>query len=238
MSNSIHSLFPSSSGHSTDPVMVSMDSVRLVVKDKDIRSFIITEGILVTVGLQDSTWCFNLYKEASCVATSKLFKKLAGFLFPTVETVPNNSTDAKDLMLDSIPALASVYPSSSSKEHRNQQNYSLNPLLFKLLFGVDATLISSPVILCGLPDGRLVSFPLFLPALGNPKGKQPIRILYSLKQPVTFIGTSVIEEPGPQSLVVIGQRGRILLVTANRPGSDGKPADYSKFAGYLTLVLF
>ncbi|XP_062859041.1 Fanconi anemia core complex-associated protein 100 isoform X2 [Trichomycterus rosablanca] len=221
----------SSTGHCDDPAlsMVSKDSIRLVIKDENVSSFIITEGVLVTVSLQDSTWSFNLYKEASCSTRSTLIQKLAGFPFPAVATVPNNTTDARDWMLDSLPTLTSIYPSSSSKEHRNKHNYYLNSLLFRLLFGVDAALVNSPVIFCGLPDGRIVFFPLLLPALTTSRGelKQPIRILYSLEQPVTYIGTSVIGELGPQSLVVIGQRGRILLVRANQTTSDGKPADYN-----------
>uniref|UniRef100_A0A4W5PD12 Uncharacterized protein n=1 Tax=Hucho hucho TaxID=62062 RepID=A0A4W5PD12_9TELE len=85
-------------------------------------------------------------------------------------------------------------------------HFLLEPLLFKLLFSVDAALINFPMILCGLLDGHLCSLPLRLP------GRPGLRIgeLHRLEQSITFILT--LTNGGPQCLVAVGQQGRVVLV--------------------------
>uniref|UniRef100_A0A8C2GR71 FA core complex associated protein 100 n=1 Tax=Cyprinus carpio TaxID=7962 RepID=A0A8C2GR71_CYPCA len=92
------------------------------------------------------------------------------------------------------------------------------------------TCLNSPVILCGLPDGRICCFPLLVPTLAGPTGEQrsPVRVLQSLEQPVVFIGTCVSGEHGPQCLVAVGQRGKLLMVKSKQTNLEGKKADYSK----------
>ncbi|KAL7856861.1 hypothetical protein SRHO_G00157600 [Serrasalmus rhombeus] len=193
---------------------ISRDSI--VIEDGKMQAFILVEGILVTVSLQESFWSFDLYKVPNCSTGATVYRKHASV------HVSQNTVGAR---IGSAPVLASVYPSkdSSFKGRTCQGHYLLEPLLFRLLFGVDAALVHSPVILCGLPDGRLFFFPLLLPSWGEQKPR--IRMLHSLEQPVTFMGTSVIGEQGPQCLVIVGQMGRILLIRASQTSSDGKAAD-------------
>lgn len=204
------------------------------MKDGSVLSFTIAEDILITVSLQESVWSFHLYELPRCSSTSTVLQKRAGFHVPAVTGVPLNDVDLQ-ARTSSAPTLTCIYPNPSSKGHECKRHPRLDPLLFWLLFGVDASLINSPIILCGLPDGRLVFFPLLLPALTSSRGEQktPVRICYSLEQPVSFIGTSVIGDQGPQCLVVIGQRGRILLIRANQRSSERKPADCSKVYSFL-----
>ncbi|KAL7869337.1 hypothetical protein AOLI_G00133250 [Acnodon oligacanthus] len=193
---------------------ISKDSV--VIEDGKMQAFLLVEDVLVIVSLQESFWSFDLYKVPNCSTGATVYRKHASV------QVPQYTVGAR---IGSAPVLASVYPSkdSSSKGRTCQGHYLLEPLLFRLLFGVDAALVHSPVILCGLPDGRLFFFPLLLPSWGEQKPR--IRMLHSLEQPVTFMGTSVIGEQGPQCLVVVGQMGRILLIRASQASSDGKAAD-------------
>ncbi|XP_053367336.1 Fanconi anemia core complex-associated protein 100 [Clarias gariepinus] len=204
-----------------DPALsvVSRDSV--LVNHGDVLSFNVAEGILVTAILQESFWTFHLYE---LQPSSNKFKKHAVLKFPAVKGLSHNDVDVQDRM-SSAPTLTFIYPNSSPKAHACKRHPCLDPLLFRILFGVDASLINSPIILCGLPDGRLVFFPLLLPALASSRGESPIRVFYSLEQPIAFIGTSVTGDQGAQCLVVIGQRGKILLVTANQRSSDGTAAD-------------
>lgn len=93
-------------------------------------------------------------------------------------------------------------------ETANDDHVCIDPLLFKLLFGIDAAVSESPVVLCGLPDGCLYFLPLRLP------GCRP-RALYSLEEPVIFVGTSSLDQSSPehaQCLVAIGERGRVVLI--------------------------
>ncbi|MCI4384404.1 hypothetical protein PGIGA_G00038220 [Pangasianodon gigas] len=219
-----------------DPALsvVSRDSV--LVKDGNVLSFTVAEDILITVSLQESFWSFHLYELPRCSTRSPVFQKRTGFQVPAVTGVAQNDVDLQ-ARTSSAPTLTCIYPNSSPEGHACKRHPRLDPLLFRLLFGVDASLINSPIILCGLPDGRLVFFPLLLPALISSRVEQKpqIRIFYSLEQPVAFIGTSVIGDQGPQCLVVIGQNGRILLIRANQRSSVGKAADCSK-NGRILLI--
>ncbi|KAG7325001.1 hypothetical protein KOW79_011317 [Hemibagrus wyckioides] len=210
------SSFSAEEGDDPTLSMVSKDSV--LVEDGNMLSFTVAEDILITVSLKESFWSFQL-----CSTSSTGFQKHAGFQVPAVT---QNDVDLQDRM-SLAPTLTCFYPNSSLKGHACKHHHSLDPLLFRLLFGVDASLTNSPIIVCGLPDGRLAFFPLFLPALTSSRGQQkpPTKIFYSLEQPVVFIGTSVVGDQGPQCLVVIGQKGRILLIKANQRSSDGKAAD-------------
>lgn len=226
--NFIHSSVSAVQGE--DPVLSVVSGDSIVLNDDCVLSFTVAGDILITVSLQESVWRFNLYDLPHCATGSTVFQKYAGFQVPAVTRVLQNDMDLQT-RTGSAPALTCIYPKTSSKGHACKCHPCLDPLLFRLLFGVDASLINSPIILCGLPDGRLVFFPLLLPALTSSNGEQktPVRIFYSLEQPVAFIGTSVIGVQGPQCLVVIGQRGRILLITATQRRSDGKEAGCSKF---------
>ncbi|XP_026996477.2 Fanconi anemia core complex-associated protein 100 [Tachysurus fulvidraco] len=209
-----------------DPALsvVSEDSV--LVKDGNIRSIAVAEDILITVSLKESFWTFHFCELPRCLTSFTGFQNPAGFQVPAVTGFPQDDVDLQDRM-SLAPTLTCFYPNSSPKGCARKHHPRLDPLLFRLLFGVDASLIDSPIILCGLPDGRLVFFPLFLPALTSSRGQQkaPTRIFYSLEQPVVFIGASVVGDHGPQCLVVIGQNGRILLISTNQRRSDGKTAD-------------
>lgn len=107
--------------------------------------------------------------------------------------------------------------STSSTETTLTNHFHLEPVLFKLLFGIDASLTKSPVILCGLPDGRLCYLPMLLP------GSQ-LRVLHSLEQPVVFVGASAVTETSPghaQCLVAVGEIGSVLLIKTDKGGPEG-----------------
>ncbi|KAK3528876.1 hypothetical protein QTP70_011753 [Hemibagrus guttatus] len=218
------SSFSAEEGDDPTLSMVSKDSV--LVEDGNMLSFTVAEDILITVSLKESFWSFHLCELPRCSTNSTGFQKRAGFQVPAVTGVPQNDVYLQDRM-SLAPTLTCFYPNSSPKGRALKYHHSLDPLLFRLLFGVDASLTNSPIILCGLPDGRLVFFPLFVPALTSSRGQQKpqIKIFYSLEQPVVFIGMSVVGNQSPQCLVVIGQKGRILLIKANQRSSDGKAAD-------------
>lgn len=226
----IHSSLSAEQGDDPALSVVSEDSV--LVKDGNIRSIAVAEDILITVSLKESFWTFHFCELPRCLTSFTGFQNPAGFQVPAV----TDDVDLQDRM-SLAPTLTCFYPNSSPKGCACKQHPRLDPLLFRLLFGIDASLINSPIILCGLPDGRLVFFPLFLPALTSSRGQQkaPTRIFYSLEQPVVFIGASVVGDQGPQCLVVIGQNGRILLISTNQRRSDGKTADCSKV---YSLILY
>ncbi|KAI2658425.1 Fanconi anemia core complex-associated protein 100 [Labeo rohita] len=210
---------------SLDSVLYTVPGDCMVLKNADLQAFTIVEKILVTLSLHKSIWSFDLYEEPG----SRPLCKLARFQVMTQNTCCLNIPD-KEKIASSPPVLTCIYPegSPSVSTHQSDLHPHLEPHLFRLLFGVDASLVKSPVILCGLPDGRICCFPLLVPTLAGPTGEQrsPVRVLQSLEQPVIFIGTCVSGEHGPQCLVAVGQRGKLLIVRSKQATLEGKKADY------------
>ncbi|XP_030630699.1 Fanconi anemia core complex-associated protein 100 [Chanos chanos] len=199
--------------HAPLPTLSAVSSKSIVVKDENICSFLLVEDVLITVSLRDSVWNFSLYKEQGFSTVVEVFQKIGEFHIPAM---------ASKSLMDCVeeesppPVLSCVCPSKKSSFITDgpQEQFFLEPQLFTLLFGLESSILHSPVVLCGLPDGRLCYFPLCLSWSAEPIGeaKPPVKVLHSLEQPVVFIGTSVTGEKGPQCLVAIGQMGRLLVV--------------------------
>ncbi|KAM4844083.1 Fanconi anemia core complex-associated protein 100 [Thomomys bottae] len=134
-----------------------------------------------------------------------------------------------------LPVLCWASPPGARGPHGHSPGsagFVLQEALFGLLFGADAMLLESPVILCGLPDGQLCC--VVLKALvtsrsapGDPKAL--VKILHHLEEPVVFIGAlktellagEAVEEEGPPDeegssdcLVALGYQGRVLAIKA------------------------
>ncbi|XP_073683822.1 Fanconi anemia core complex-associated protein 100 [Garra rufa] len=205
-----------------DSALYTVPDDCIVLKNASLQAFTIVKKILVTLSLHKSNWSFDLYEEPG----SRPLHKLARFQVVTLNTCSN-----KEKSVSSPPVLTCIYPegSTSVSTHHSDLHPHLEPHLFRLLFGVDTSLVNSPVILCGLPDGRICCFPLLIPNLAGSTGerKSPVRVLQSLEQPVVFIGTCVSGEHGHQCLVAVGQRGKLLIVRSKQASLEGKKADYS-----------
>ncbi|TRZ01059.1 hypothetical protein DNTS_035683 [Danionella cerebrum] len=216
---------PRSSSDNPEPVLHTVSEDSLVLKSPSLQAFTISKKILVTLSRNRSVWSFDLYEETG----SKPLGKLTHYQMPTVFTCLNQ-TD-KEKSEDTTPVLTCIYPEGSKQVNTNQPvlHAHLELRLFRLLFGVDASLLNSPVILCGLPDGRIFFFPLLVPTMTGSRGEQrsPIRVLQNLEQPVVFIGTCVSGENGPQCLVALGQKGKLLTVKSKQSSLEKKEADYS-----------
>ena len=101
----------------------------------------------------------------------------------------------------------------------------LEGALFGLLFGADAALLESPVVLCGLPDGQLCcviikTLVTSMSAPGDPKAL--VKILHHLEEPVVFIGAlrteplaEDMEDVHCDCLVALGHHGRTLAIKAS-----------------------
>ncbi|XP_027968465.1 Fanconi anemia core complex-associated protein 100 isoform X1 [Eumetopias jubatus] len=127
-----------------------------------------------------------------------------------------------------LPVLCCVCPPGSSAlqgRTRGSRGCLLEQALFGLLFGVDASLLESPVILCGLPDGQLccvVLKTLVTSRLSPGDPKALVKILHHLEEPVVFIGAlkteslaEDAEDTHPDCLVALGHDGRILAIKAS-----------------------
>lgn len=119
--------------------------------------------------------------------------------------------------------------------------FVLEEPLFSLLFGIDAAMLESPMILCGFPDGQLCSVPLKAlsssPAADGCRDVStpapPTKILHHLEEPIVFIGALRTErraaddndaeddeppagEPGCDCVVAVGHYGKMVAVKADQ----------------------
>lgn len=202
---------------SSGPAELKISSECLIVAAEGVLSLLLVGPVLLTLSQRDASWMLALYK------TSSSCEMLSSFRLPLVSAVDGDVKGKTGVRARRRPVLICIHssdatpPSSSSTSSSGATltdgHFSLEPLLFKLLFGVDAALAKSPVILCGLPDGRLCFLPLRLPGSG-------LRVLHSLEQPVVFVGASVVMEMC-QCLVAVGELGRVVLIKRDKGGPEG-----------------
>lgn len=172
---------------------------------------------LLTLCQTDTSWLLTLYKRPKRTQPTT-YEMLSSFHLPLVSPVVHGGAKVKAEQTGRTVLLCAhcgIRPLLSASHDATDASYShvcLEPILFKLLFGVEAALAKSPVVLCGLPDGRLCCLPLGLPG-------SRLQVLYSLEQPVVFAGASVVMETDPghaRCLVVVGEQGKVALIKADK----------------------
>ncbi|XP_043959557.1 Fanconi anemia core complex-associated protein 100 isoform X2 [Gambusia affinis] len=207
-------LVPSSSHDAgSGPTEVKISTECLVAVADRVSSLLVVGSVLLTLCRTDSSWSLTLY-QTQRASQSDPCDLLASFSLPLVSPSVQGDTESRCVLVcvypgDVLPASSTPRPSSS--------HFPLQPLLFRLLFGAEAALSKSPVVLCGLPDGRLSFLPLRIPG-------SRLRILHSLEQPVVFVGASAVMETDAGSagcLIALGKQGRAVLIRAGRAGSEG-----------------
>lgn len=165
------------------------------------------------ISLKAPHWTLTRYRSQKETVTNS-FEMLTSF------SLASSSDNNEEGTVKRRPVLICVHYSNKTlssecsypPETVNDDHNCIDPLLFKLLFGIDAALTESPVVLCGLPDGCLYFLALRLP------GCRP-RALYSLEEPIIFVGTSSLDKSSPehvQCLVAVGEQGRVVLIRTGK----------------------
>lgn len=183
-------------------------------------SLLLVGSTLLTVSQRDAAWSLTLYTSSTQSACSG-FQTLTSFSLPPASGLLLSDGAARK---SRRPVLVCVR-SSDAAPALSDGHFRLQPTLFKLLFGIDAALAKSPVVLCGLPDGRLYHLPLHL-------STSRLRILHSLEQPLVFIGSFAAEETDAgdaSALVAVGDMGRVLLIRTQTaaPGKEERSAAFT-----------
>ncbi|XP_048222719.1 LOW QUALITY PROTEIN: Fanconi anemia core complex-associated protein 100 [Perognathus longimembris pacificus] len=210
-----------------------------VLPDPELCAFAALDDVLVTLAQGPAQWKMQLFERPGPGEDS-----LPAGLIGEVELStcnPPGGVPEKPAAPRFLPVLCCASPPGARGPHGCPQGcggFVLKEALFGLLFGADATLLESPVILCGLPDGQLCC--VVLKALvtsrlapGDPKAL--VKILHHLEEPVVFIGalkTELLAEEAEEAalpdeavradcLVALGHDGRALAVRAgwNESGS-------------------
>ncbi|XP_036938065.1 Fanconi anemia core complex-associated protein 100 isoform X2 [Acanthopagrus latus] len=210
----------------SSPFELKISSEFLLVPEEGVLSLLHLGSVLLTLSQRDTSWILTLYN-CPKQSSSSSCESLTSFSLPLVSSVVQDD-DERETRVRRRPVLICVCSSdatplpssstSSSEATLPDGHIRLEPVLFKLLFGVDAALAKSPVILCGLPDGCLCFLPLRLPG-------SRLRVLHNLEQPVVFVGASAVMETGlrhAQCLVAVGELGRVVLIKTDKGGPEGR----------------
>ncbi|XP_003786111.1 Fanconi anemia core complex-associated protein 100 [Otolemur garnettii] len=204
-----------------------------ILPDASLCAFTVLDGTLVTLVQGPTQWKMQLF-ECSCPGEDPKLGGQIGEVELSTYTPPAGVL-GKSADPHFLPVLCCVsLPASEFLHNRlwGSGSLTLKETLFGLLFGADATLLESPVILCGLPDGQLCC--MVLKALvtsrsapGDPKAL--VKILHHLEEPVIFIGalktdpqaeeaaeeTSLGDDVHSDCLVALGHHGRTLAIKAS-----------------------
>lgn len=217
---------------SSSPTVLKISE--FLVLEKGVSSLLLVGSVLLTLSLSDTTWMLTLYS-CSKRSASGTYEKLTSFSLPLVsglgQTHPEGNTAKRRRPVlicihSSDPSPPSNSSTCPSEKTSSDSHIYLNPVLFKLLFGVDAALAKSPVVLCGLPDGCLYFLLLNLPG-------SRLQVLHSLEQPVVFVGISSSGELVPghdQCLLAVGEQGRMVLIKTKKvePDKGGSTASFTE----------
>ncbi|KAG7259007.1 hypothetical protein CRUP_033954 [Coryphaenoides rupestris] len=196
------------------PPVLTVSSDWLAVGEEGVCSLLLVGSVLLTLIQKEQQWLFSLYSVLPAAAGGSPAGRhqRAGLLeLPVLSTGLVGGEPGGRPVMKCVQSSDEAVASSASSSSRGDGHLLLDSLLFRVLFGADAALARSPMILCGLPDGRLCSFPLC--GLPSPR----LSILHSLDQPLVFIGTSVTtgtDPSPPRCLVVVGGLGRVVLIRA------------------------
>ncbi|XP_028643742.1 Fanconi anemia core complex-associated protein 100 [Grammomys surdaster] len=205
-----------------------------VLPDAALCAFTVLDDMLVTLAQGPTQWKMQLF-ERPCAGEEPQPGGQVGEVELSTCTPPGGVL-GKPTAPCFLPVLCCVFPPNCRAPHGHPQGCGclmLEEALFGLLFGVDATFLKSPVILCGLPDGQLccvVLKALVTSGLAPGDPKVLVKILHHLEEPVIFIGALRAEPqeeeaarellPGENvqhsdCLVALGHQGRTLAIKAS-----------------------
>lgn len=213
--------------------MIHVDPDACVLPDAALCAFTVLDDVLVTLAQGPTQWKMQLFECPRAGEEPRPGGQVGEVQLSTC--TPPGGVPGEPTAPCFLPVLCCVFPPDSRAPHGHPQGcgcFMLEEALFGLLFGVDATLLQSPVVLCGLPDGQLCC--VALKALvtselapGDPKVL--VKILHHLEEPVIFIGALraepqeeeavrellPVENVHSDCLVALGHQGRTLAIRAS-----------------------
>ncbi|KAL4835389.1 hypothetical protein H8958_020260 [Nasalis larvatus] len=222
----------SEDGDQPSPV-IPVDPDACILPDAALCAFTVLDSVLVTLVQGPARWKMQLF-EQPCPGEDPRPGGQIGEVELSTYTPPAG-VPGKPAAPHFLPVLCCVSPSGSRVPCDllgDPGGFTLEDALFGLLFGADATLLQSPVVLCGLPDGQLCC--VILKALvtsrsapGDPNAL--VKILHHLEEPVIFIGALKTEPQAAEAaenflpdedvhsdcLVALGHHGRMLAIKAS-----------------------
>ncbi len=241
----------------------------VILRENNLQDFLVVNNCLVTCALVESGWILSVYKlKTLLTSVDGSGDKMAGpsckgalvhqTYFPGSDTIqrsdiscsgfvkatsPVQSTNCKPCLKCVISKSMQVRPSRGSTPNKL---LVVDDHLYNGLFGADSNLLDSPVVVLGLPDGRV--YQMALKSLRNQvaevesqslgtKTRSDVldgmneNMLYDLQEGFVDIITldcknNHDEKSDSQCLVFLGQQGK--LVTAMHSPSETNQVQYDE----------
>ncbi|KAM6163976.1 Fanconi anemia core complex-associated protein 100 [Rhynchocyon petersi] len=223
------------------PSVVPVGPAACILPDPTLCAFTLLDDTLIAVTQGPATWKMQLFQPLCPGPDPGPGTQIGEVAFPT--GAPPAGPLGELPATHFLPVLCCVSPPTSG----DSKAFTLQGPLFGLLFGADATLLESPVVLCGFPDGQLCCLVLKTlvtsrTAPGDPRSL--VRILHHLEEPVVFIGAlrtelQAQEAAGAQGLlgedshadclVALGHEGRTLAIKACRDEAGSLTPDLQEY---------
>lgn len=201
-----------------------VDPAACVLPDATLCAFTVLDTMLVTLAQGPAHWKVQLFR---CPCPGQDLGQIGEVDLSTCTPLAGSPGEPKAALL--LPVLCCVSPPGSGVPRGHPGGaggFTLEGSLFGLLFGADAALLESPVLLVGLPSGQLCC--VVLKSLGTsglaPRDpKAAVKVLHHLEEPVIFIGAlrteplaEDMEDIYSDCLVALGHHGRTLAIKARR----------------------
>ncbi|XP_039082435.1 Fanconi anemia core complex-associated protein 100 [Hyaena hyaena] len=206
--------------------VIPVDPDACILPDATLCAFTVLDDMLVTLAQGPAQWKVQLFGCPCPGEDARPPGQIGEVELSTCSPLAGSLGEPAAPHL--LPVLCYASPPGCRGPHGRTPGsggFTLERALFGLLFGVDASLLESPAILCGLPDGQLccvVLKTLVTSRLAPGDPKSLVKILHHLEEPVVFIGAlrteslaEDMEDTHPDCLVALGHRGRVLAVKAS-----------------------
>ncbi|XP_053748258.1 LOW QUALITY PROTEIN: Fanconi anemia core complex-associated protein 100 [Panthera pardus] len=206
--------------------VIPVDPDACILPDATLCAFVVLDDVLVTLAQGPAQWKVQLFRCHRPGEDARPPGQIGEVELSTSSPLAGSLGEPTAPRF--LPVLCCVSPPGCSGlcgRMPGSGGFTLERALFGLLFGVDASLLESPVILCGLPDGQLccvVLKTLVTSRLAPGDPKALVKILHHLEEPVVSIGALRTESSGenvedthPDCLVALGRHGRVLAVKAS-----------------------
>ncbi|KAM9177571.1 Fanconi anemia core complex-associated protein 100 isoform 1-T1 [Mergus octosetaceus] len=173
-----------------------VDSDACIFPDSSLCMFTLLNAFVVTLSQAHGKWWMKLHELPRPEQESPRYRQVSevGFCPGPPPTAPEDGAPSRFLPV--LCCASSPGTAGSGEGPWCSGGFVLEEPLFSLLFGIDAAMLESPMILCGFPDGQLCSVPLKALSSSPPADgchdvsspDPPVKILHHLEEPIVFIG--------------------------------------------------
>ncbi|XP_074870811.1 Fanconi anemia core complex-associated protein 100 isoform X2 [Carettochelys insculpta] len=222
-----------------------VDSDACIFPDAALCAFTLLGEAVITLSQAQGKWWLKLHELRDPAQDSQPCRQISQVGFSTGDQTGDEGDASPSCFLPVLCCTAAPGTAGPGEALWCSGGFTLEEPLFSLLFGIDAAMLNSPMILCGFPDGRLCCVPLkalsssqAVEACGDVAGQDlPVKVLHHLEEPVVFIGALRTEHRAPESpddqqpfedlgcdcVVVVGHYGKMAAMKAERGGEAKVP---------------